>query len=83
MNKKILWIVIGIVILAVIVYGAYWLGGGNALKAIADNINGTEAKMILIKDGCPGGGDKYITEGHVICWSADGLRIESVDGSAR
>jgi hypothetical protein len=77
MNKKLLWVVAGLVILAGVAYGGYWLGGKNALVFVSDWLSGAKAVMYRDASGC------YHSGGHVICWSGDGLRITSIDGGPR
>lgn len=43
MNKKLLWVVVGLVILAGIAYGGYWLGGKTAFESVANSLNAVKA----------------------------------------
>lgn len=78
MNKKMIWVVVGIVVIAGVGYGAYWLGGKNTLSSFVDlfdsNINKSAARSQQ------GGGCRW-SGSHEVCWSADGLRITTIDGS--
>jgi hypothetical protein len=75
MNKKLLWVVVGLVVLGGIAYGGYWLGGKSALVSVSDWLSGAKAMYRV--------GNCYNSASHVICWSSDGLRIISIDGGPR
>lgn len=80
MTKNWIWIVIGIVIVAGVAYGAYWLGGKNTLTNFADylNSNANKSAAMRAQGTCYSTGG--INGGHVVCWSANELRIITVDG---
>ncbi len=71
MKKKVIWIVAGVVVFVGAVYGSYWLGGSNTLNDFASWLNSNSDKSQALR---------IISGGHVVVWSADGLRIVSVDG---
>ncbi len=80
MNKKVIWAIVILVLVAVGIYAGYWWNSKQTAKTVEGLLNQSQARLsqclgheVGAQDSCPGGTTS--AGGYTFCWSAGGLGI--------